>query len=391
MESSASYCTRPVRVGPLRVRLCSDQPAVIARFDRLFSGFEDAESGASADGREVELTVTGEFESTVDGAQLRAFGELGDHELDITRLLNDRKLDAEPELLHLHAGAVALDGLAVVLAAMSGSGKTTLAAALVQRGWGYVTDEQVALRPGDSALFAYPRPLTVRRVVWPLFADVAEVPSQQPDDLDDARVEVSPAAFGAVHGGPSRPIAVVVPRFDAGAVTELTRFASAAEVVEHLASCCYDLERLGLPGMELLVSIAANCPAWHLRYAGLDEAAQCVSELYSAATTCEPYQVRHIAPTSDKSPLGDGMVRRGRTAHAWAFADGSTVVYDPPTRTITRLDAAGTALWDALHDAHAAEEVVESLRGDSDAAEYGIRSWLHTMLVAGLLVEQDDG
>lgn len=390
MEPSATYSARPVQVGPLRVSLRSDQPAVIARFDRLFSGFDDAESEARAAADTVELTVTGDYQSTVDGAQLVAFGELGKHELAITRLLNDRKLDAETELLHLHSSAVARDGNAVVMAAMSGSGKSTLAAALVQRGWGYVTDEQVALRPGDSALLAYPRPITMRRVVWPLFTAVAEVPRQQPDDLDDARVEVSPAAFGSVHRGPLHPIAVVVPTFDVGAATELTRFASAAEVVEHLASCCYDLERLGLAGMELLVSVASACPAWHLRYAGLDEAAQRVAELYQAAVVCEPCAVRHVPPTSDRSPLVGASVRRGSTAHAWAFADGSTVVYDPPTRKITRLDAAGTAVWDLLHDAHGVEEVVEMFRGDSDAAEYGIRAWLHTMLSTGLLVEQDE-
>jgi len=393
MDLSANHCSRPVQVGPIRFSVTSDDAAVIARFDRLFSGFDDAGTAAPFDaraaGEAMELTVTGHYDSTVDGVPLLSSGDLGAHELAITRVLNQRKLDAEPHLLHLHSAAVARDGRAVVMAAMSGSGKSTLAAALAQEGWGYVTDEQVALRPGDGALLAYPRPITIRRSVWPLFAAVDEVPSPRRDDLENARAEVSPAAFGSVHLGPSWPVAVVVPLHDAGGEKMLTRFESTAEVVEYLASCCYDLERLGVSGMEVLVDMAGKCPAWRLHYDELDDAVARVDELFQAAVKSEPLPVRHIRPTTDRSPLSGGMVRRVHSAHAWAFGDGSTVVYDPPTGKITRLDAAGTTVWELLHDAHGLADLVELFQGETDEAEYGIRNWLHTMVTAGLVEEAD--
>lgn len=58
----------------------------------------------------------------------------------------------------LHAGAVALGGRAVAVAAGSGGGKSTLVAALVARGAPLVADDVVALEPGGDGLVAHPGP-----------------------------------------------------------------------------------------------------------------------------------------------------------------------------------------------------------------------------------------
>ncbi len=390
-SSPTAYRTRTLLVGPVRFLVESNDPAVITRFEHLFTGFLTA---PGLDGGRLTMvtvlnaalpggaTVGDRFASSVDDEPLLAYGDLGDHELAITRWLNDRKLDAEPGLLHLHSAAVARDGRAVVMAAMSGAGKSTLTAALLRAGWAYVTDEQVTIRPADGMLLAYPRPITVRRHVWPLFADVDEVPEQHSDDLEWSRVEVSPAVFGPIHrDGPLRATAVVFPEYRAPGETTLTKVDNAAEVVERLASCCYDLDRLGLPGFELLVDMAASCPAWHLKYGDLTAAAT----LFGEACATAALSVRHITPTDDSSPTPVASVRRTPTAHAWAFGDGSTVVFDPPTRKITRLDPAGTEVWDLLSQPIEVTHLLELASHHDEAAVAGLRSWLQVMVSTGLV------
>ena len=51
--------------------------------------------------------------------------------------------------LLVHAGAVERDGRVAIVTGISGRGKTTLTAALVRRGYGYVTDELVVVDPAN--------------------------------------------------------------------------------------------------------------------------------------------------------------------------------------------------------------------------------------------------
>lgn len=393
--SGAFDRTRPVRVGPIRVAVESNDPEVVVRFQHLFVGFEPAVGIAG--GLEMTVTITNStlgaeqqeglgYIAEVDCEVLLESSQLVDIELAVTRVLNDRKLAAEPSLLHLHSAAVAIDGLAVLLPAVSGSGKSTLTAALMQAGWKYITDEQVTLRPVDGAVVAYPRPITVRRPVWSLFPTIADVPVAHPDGVVGPRVEVSPAAFGAVHRGPApRPAVVVFPSFVADVVATAVRIDCAAQVVELLTSCCYDLERLGLPGFELLVDLAARCPAWQLEFSDLVGAVSTVAGLFDMARVETPQAARHIAPPSRHPALVDGEVRCASTAHAWAFDDGFAVVYDPTSLRIAQLDAAGTEVWELLRDAHDTELLVARLSGADANAEHGIRSWLLAMEAALLL------
>ena len=59
----------------------------------------------------------------------------------------------------LHAGAVERDGRVMAITGISGQGKTTLTAALVRAGYGYVTDELVAIDPSTGGVEPYPKAL----------------------------------------------------------------------------------------------------------------------------------------------------------------------------------------------------------------------------------------
>ncbi len=67
---------------------------------------------------------------------------------------------AEPgNRIMFHAGAVERGGQVIAIAGPSGRGKSTLTAALVQRGFNYVTDEIVAVDPTDRSVLVYPKAL----------------------------------------------------------------------------------------------------------------------------------------------------------------------------------------------------------------------------------------
>ncbi len=70
----------------------------------------------------------------------------------------------------LHAAAVAKGERAVIFAAPSGSGKSTLTAALVARGYEFLSDDIVALRSRDDAVVPFPLPTRVKHGSLPILS-----------------------------------------------------------------------------------------------------------------------------------------------------------------------------------------------------------------------------
>ena len=79
----------------------------------------------------------------------------------ITRLFIQQQIG---QLLMLHAGGVThpATGDAIAFVAAGGTGKSTLTRALAQtRGYGYISDETIGVRP-DGRILPYPKPISVR-------------------------------------------------------------------------------------------------------------------------------------------------------------------------------------------------------------------------------------
>jgi hypothetical protein len=157
------------------------------------------------------------------------------HFSDKTKILAIAKAAADPRLwlgrleqeivaavarrsryLWLHAGAVLLDGYALVLPGTSFAGKSTLVDALVGRGACYLSDEWVAIDQ-DGRVHALPRPLRLREGRplpateaagdWPLLATAflryQARPASWPRRLAaaDALAELFPHAIGPGESG----------------------------------------------------------------------------------------------------------------------------------------------------------------------------------------------
>jgi hypothetical protein len=96
---------------------------------------------------------------------------------------------AHSRRLCIHAGVLTHSGGALVIPGTSGHGKTTLVAALVQAGFGYISDEVLALDRSDATLVPFARPLAIGSDVWPLLQlDPADRPGPGREAFVDPRV-----------------------------------------------------------------------------------------------------------------------------------------------------------------------------------------------------------
>ncbi len=95
-------------------------------------------------------------------------------------------------LLCMHAGVVSGPRGLIAIPGRSGLGKTTLVAALVRAGFGYVSDETLAINRDTGHVTPFPRPLGLGADVWP----VLDLPGDPPPP---GRERCLPATyFGAV-------------------------------------------------------------------------------------------------------------------------------------------------------------------------------------------------
>jgi hypothetical protein len=95
--------------------------------------------------------------------EMLAQSSLEDALTTLRGLVDEYLASNAPEVVFLHAGAVAYKGRGIVIPGRSFSGKTTLVAALAQAGAEYYSDEYAVLN-SDGQLIPYPKDLSLRLV-----------------------------------------------------------------------------------------------------------------------------------------------------------------------------------------------------------------------------------
>ena len=202
-----------------------------------------------------EPTVAVEAVSTADGFRLRL--------PDGTRVVPDVHTAVEVVLetvnrvvleqcrdFAVHAGAVARDGRVLALPADSGSGKTTLTAALLRRGWEYVSDEALVLAP-DGRVRPYPKWLSMH--AWTLdrlgLAGPAAGRAERPVGVRELSAAVATGELRLAH--------LVLPRRRPGALRleAVDRAASAAELLR----CSFNHYRDPTGSVALTAGLMRGC------------------------------------------------------------------------------------------------------------------------------------
>lgn len=136
------------------------------------------------------------FRLYLNGSKLSSWPDLAALPSIVLSEINKVAIERPEGRLLLHAGAVERDGRVIVIAGDSGQGKSTLTAALLQRGYSYVTDELVAIDPSNLDVLRFPKPLSLDRTSLDLL-DIDEPAASGPSGKGD----IDPARFGQISQG----------------------------------------------------------------------------------------------------------------------------------------------------------------------------------------------
>lgn len=194
-------------------------------------------------------------------------------------------------LLLLHAGAVARDGVALLLPAVSESGKTTLTLALARRGWLPLTDDICPLEREGDRWFALLCPrcchLSVNTVETLLDYGIAlEGP------VGDLAGYYRPLRWGER----TQVCAIAVPHFAADAASQRTRLSQAECLVEMISAT---FEQAAHPRAEQRLAarhLATQAPGFRLTYSSVEDALCLVEELVDElAQGTPPHAARQVS------------------------------------------------------------------------------------------------
>ena len=221
-----------------------------------------------------------------DGLKLRSTGNGRNHPSEgvlikegqvmplLERQINQHLVGALGDRLLLHAGAVVDAGRAVILPATSASGKTTMAAGLVQRGYGYLTDELVILHSRTNSIVPFPKAMSLKEGSFGLFESFGPRPTGPEYDrvwyLDPERLRP-----GSVVTSPTPIGWVIFPRFKDGSKTHVEPL-TVGETVLGLFENTVNNARHEEKGLDRLIKIARKAPGYRLMFGDLEDACRAV-------------------------------------------------------------------------------------------------------------------
>jgi hypothetical protein len=170
-----------------------------------------------------------------DGDRWRVefFNEWANADSDPWQLLNamrnalfERALrGAGREYVSVHAAALALDDVAVLLAGPPGAGKTTLTLELLDRGWTYLSDDLAPISIDTGLVIPVPKPLHVKEpLTWGHWRERWKAPSWLPKPI---RTFLVPGTCWPIATEPVPVRAVIFPRYQPGARLSLEPLAAA--------------------------------------------------------------------------------------------------------------------------------------------------------------------
>lgn len=193
-------------------------------------------------------------------------------------------------VLLLHAAVVERNGRALVLSGPSGVGKSTLCAALVARGWRFLTDEIGMVRPHDGRLEPHPRPISFKNQAIGIAASMlpdAHLTKPLANAMKDEVAFMRPPTRSIeLAGETAAPALVIFPRYRPDASVELEPIEKAQAFMRLIESSANYLTLLET-GFETLANLVEACDHYTLIYQSLDDAVAVIESLEPASQGIE--------------------------------------------------------------------------------------------------------
>lgn len=214
------------------------------------------------------------FVGTVDGERFVATDSAPDFVRLVLWQLNRLASQGSGDLL-LHAGVVARNGRAVLLAGGSGSGKSTLVARLVLDGFDYLSDEIGSVQ-ANGLIRPYPRPLSLRAGSFTAMPDLAPVLPATLGALREGSWHLPPDAMRAGCVGSAAAIDLIAfVRYQPGASVE-ARPVRRAEAVARLLEQRLESGLAGGGALRRLAGATNGVRCYEIEFGNLDEAASAI-------------------------------------------------------------------------------------------------------------------
>jgi hypothetical protein len=169
-------------------------------------------------------------------------------------------------MLALHAGAVALNGKAILIPGRSGVGKSSLTAWFADKGFDYLSDEITALAGPPAEIAGLPRAIISKEGATGLIAHMAAF-------RDTASVShggsttawAVPSIAKSLYKSACRCSLIIFPRYEAGIDLSL-HLATQAQAGLGLMECNVNARNLRDDGFAEITALARTVPAVVLRY-----------------------------------------------------------------------------------------------------------------------------
>ena len=280
--------------GAARARILADVPGFVEAFSPVYQGFEIAPPDGFFDvtvrlrrARGVRRFLRRQVELVADGQTMFAPFPVDTHLPLLEWGMNFLFAQRLGCYLLLHAGAVELDGRAVILPAMPGSGKSTLTAALAANGFRLLSDEFGVVRMGDGQLLPLLRPVALKNdsiEVIAKFAPQATLGPRFPKTRKGTVAHMAPDAHAVDNRHvPARPALIVFPRYDPS-VECLIEPERRSLAFSRLSVNSFNYEMLGPAAFDAVARLIESCRVYRLAYRDLDRAIAAIRELLAAGS-----------------------------------------------------------------------------------------------------------
>lgn len=335
------WTTRPMRAGAFTFLVGTPEVQVKDSVEAMFRDLPTAElvEGEMELFMLVPTEVAGGSRWQLTGPGVGALSgmSLADALAMLVTGVNLSALDAEPQRLHLHAGAAVRDGRAVVMSAPRETGKTTTLARLVLRGWDFISDEAVSISGTDDEVRGFAKPLSIKP---PGRSRVPELMAHMVPALDDVEaqeiVHVPLGAVGAMARDRAEPgLVVLLRRSDqtepGGPPASLP--VHPADAVVHLMGETMDAGRFGPRAVLELARLTARCSCHEVLVGDPEATAELIEELFDVPQP-EPLPIRVL----------EGGAAIATNVVSLLVGD-RVVIHEQPEGRILALDAMGSQIW----------------------------------------------